>query len=193
MDINTKIVLASASPSRRMLFENLGVAFEVHVSGADETVPPELTPSEKVEIISTRKLEAVRAGFYDAVVIAADSLVALNGQTLGKPETEDKAAEMLRMLSGNTHHVVTGVSIAYKDRQTVFSQATAVEFYQLTDKEIREYIEAGESMGRAGSYGIEGQGALLVKAIQGDYSNVVGIPLAETFRRVKKIIAPENI
>lgn len=192
MNLQANIVLASSSPSRKMLFKNLGIPFTVHVSGVDENVPKDLSPAEQVEIISKRKLDAVKGEHPCSVIVAADSLVALNDRTLGKPETEEKAKEMLRLLSGNTHYVVTGVSIAYLDREIVFSQATAVEFYQLTDQEIDEYIAAGESMGRAGSYGIEGQGALLIKSITGDYANVVGIPLAETFRRIRGLISAEN-
>lgn len=189
--MDTEIILASSSPSRKMLFENIGIPFRVAVSGADENVPETMQPYEKVEVISRRKLEAVRGYYPNSVVIAADSLISFGGSTLGKPESEKAAAEMLKKLSGNVHQVVTGVSIAYKQNTLTFSQATDVEFYKLSCREIEEYVNSGESMGRAGSYGIEGIGALLIKSIKGDYSNVVGIPLGETFRRVRDILAME--
>ena len=188
MDLkDIKIVLASASPSRRMLFEQLGIAFTVRVSGVDETVPAHLSPEEKVEILSKRKLYAVKEDCEGCAVIAADSLIDLNGETLGKPETPQAARLMLRRLSGQTHHVVTGVSIAFKGQEAVFSRRTAVTFYDLTDQEIAAYVDTGESMGRAGAYGIEGKGALLIKSINGDYANIVGLPLAATFRCLRDL------
>lgn len=184
-DIN--IVLASASPSRKMLFENLGIDFKVLVSGVDETVPDGLSPAQTVELLSRRKLDAVVDSCKDSAVIAADSIILVDGRILGKPEDMADAKKMLSGLAGRTHQVYTGVSIGYNRQVETFSQYTSVRFYPLTEEEIEEYVNSGESMGRAGSYGIEGKGALLIESIDGDYFNVVGLPLAATFRLLKKM------
>lgn len=185
---NVEIVLASQSPSRKLLFDRAGIDVEVIVSGVDESTPDTFTPPEIVEELAKRKAEAVFESCKGKAVIAADSLVSIDGEILGKPENLEKAREMLEKLSGRTHTIYTGVCIMYKEKQDVFFKATDVTFYELSKAEINAYIATGESMGKAGSYGIEGKGVLLIKEINGDYSNIVGLPLAETFRRLKKMI-----
>lgn len=185
---DVKIVLASSSPSRKMLFETVGVPFEVVVSGVDETVPAHFSPAQTVEVLAKRKAEAVAPACAGKLIIAADSVVVNEGQILGKPENEEKAVEMLLSLSGKIHYVYTGICILHGQRQVLFHQSTAVEFYPLSAKMAWWYVAQGESMGRAGAYGLESKGMLLIKGIRGDYTNVVGIPVAETLRRARKLL-----
>lgn len=186
--VTEKVVLASSSPSRKMLLEKAGVDFEVIVSGVDETVPEDFSPAQTVECLSARKAEAVLPLCSGRPVIAADSVVSIDNMILGKPENDEAACKMLRRLSGRTHEIFTGVCLLAKGRKEVFHQVTQVRFYDLTDGEIRAYVSMGESRGRAGSYGIEGIGVVLVESIVGDYSNIVGLPVAETLRRLRGML-----
>lgn len=188
MKINKKIVLASASPSRRMLLERAGLAFTVKVSGVDEAVPADFTPAQTVECLARRKGRAVQPLCGDAAVIAADSVVSLDGRIIGKPKDDADAKATLRALSGRTHQLYTGVCLLADGKEEVFHQVTDVTFYPLTQEEIDTYVEAGESRGRAGSYGIEGMGVVLVRSIAGDYANIVGLPVAETLRRLDAML-----
>lgn len=183
-----QILLASASPSRKMLLERAGLEFEVLVSGVDETVPEEFTPAQTVECLAQRKGEAVFSLRPDCIVIAADSVVVIDGLILGKPKDDEDAKVTLRRLSGRTHEIYTGVCLLTGEQKEVFHNVTKVEFYPLSDEEIAEYVSMGESRGRAGSYGIEGLGVTLVRSIQGDYSNIVGLPVAETLRRLRTML-----
>lgn len=190
--IGEKVVLASQSPSRKMLLEHAGVDFEVVVSGVDEDVPEGFTPAQTVEELSARKARAVAPLRPGMPIIAADSVVSIDNMILGKPESDEAACRMLRRLSGRTHEIYTGVCLLVKGREEVFHQVTQVKFYDLTDEEIAEYVAMGESRGRAGSYGIEGVGVVLVESIVGDYSNIVGLPVAETLRRLRSVNAAPN-
>lgn len=183
-----KLLLASASPSREMLLERAGLAFKVLVSGVDETVPNDFTPAQTVECLAQRKGEAVFALRPDCAVIAADSVVVIDNMILGKPKDDDDAKATLRRLSGRTHEIYTGVCLLADEKREVFHNVTQVQFYPLSDEEIAEYVAMGESRGRAGSYGIEGLGVTLVQSIVGDYSNIVGLPVAETLRRLKAML-----
>lgn len=182
-----KIVLASQSPSRKMLLERAGLRFEVLVSGVDETVPDDYTPAQTVEELALRKGLAVLPLRPDCAIIASDSVVAIDGMILGKPKDDEDAKAMLRRLSGRTHEINTGVCLLYGGKRQLFHNVTQVRFYPLTDEEIAEYVGMGESRGRAGSYGIEGLGVTLVESICGDYSSIVGLPVAETLRRLKQM------
>ena len=186
--IERKLILASASPSRRMLLEQAGLDFEVVVSGVDETVPPDYTPAQTVEALARRKGEAVQALRPEMPIIAADSVVSIDGLILGKPKDDEAAKATLRRLSGRTHQLVTGVCLLAEGKRDVFHHVTQVTFYPLTEEEIAEYVVLGESRGRAGAYGIEGIGVVLVQSIQGDYPNIVGLPVAETIRRLHKLL-----
>lgn len=184
-----KLILASASPSRKMLLERAGISFEVVVSGVDETIPPEYTPAQTVECLAERKGEAVLALRPNCAIISADSVVSIDGMILGKPKDDEDAKATLRRLSGRTHEIFTGVCLLAEGKKELFHNVTQVTFYPLTDEEIEEYVSMGESRGRAGSYGIEGKGVTLVQSICGDYSNIVGLPVAETLRRLRKLEA----
>lgn len=188
LKIERKLILASASPSRKMLLEQAGLDFEVVVSGVDETVPPDYTPAQTVEALARRKGQAVQALRPEAPIIAADSVVSIDGLILGKPKDDEAAKATLRRLSGRTHELITGVCLLIHGRMDLFHQVTRVTFYPLTEEEIAEYVALGESRGRAGAYGIEGIGVVLVQSIQGDYPNIVGLPVAETIRRLHKLL-----
>ena len=173
------LILASNSPRRRELLERIGVTdFKVAAPNVDETVEDRLSPAETVEQLSLRKARAAakKAG-PDGLVIAADTVVALDGAVLGKPRGEAEAFAMLTSLSGREHHVYTGVTVIQGDRAVTEHEETAVTFRELEPDEIWGYIATGEPMDKAGAYGIQGIGALLVSGIRGDYCNVVGLPV----------------
>ena len=189
LKIDRELVLASSSPSRKMLLEQEGLTFEVVVSGVDETVPPDYTPAQTVETLARRKGEAVLPLRPEKPIIAADSVVSIDGLILGKPKDDEAAKDTLRRLSGRTHEIFTGVCLLANGKRDVFHMSTQVKFYPLTEEEIAEYVAMGESRGRAGAYGIEGIGVVLVESICGDYSNIVGLPVAETIRRLHRLLA----
>lgn len=181
-----KIVLASSSPRRKELLQTAGIDFEIDVEGVDE-VPQGDTPEEKVCSIAAQKCRPVAARRFDDCVIGADTVVSVDGDILGKPHNREDAKNMLRRLSGREHTVYTGVCISAHGKETVFSEATKVKFFDLTDKEIADYVLSGEPMDKAGAYGIQGLGCTLVEGIGGDYFNVVGLPVARVVREIKKI------
>ena len=173
------IILASKSPRRRALLEQMGVRdFRIVTPDIDEHMDRDLPPAELVRQISLEKAQAVAAqADPNTVVIAADTVVALNGVVLGKPAGKEEAFRMLSLLSGNRHQVYTGLTVLRGEQ--VFSQweETAVTFRSLTAEEIEAYIATGEPMDKAGAYGIQGYGALFIEGISGDYYNVMGLPV----------------
>ena len=180
-----QLILASQSPRRKMLLEQVGISFSVIPPDADETIIDEtICPEEYVRIISERKAADVakKVSFNDCavpVVLAADTIVVIDGQILGKPGTEEEAFSMLSRISGNWHEVMTGVTII--DTGTGSSQShvekTRVKIRHLEKDAILRYINSGEPFDKAGAYGVQALGALLVEKIEGDYFNVVGLPL----------------
>lgn len=183
------IILASASPRRRELLERMGIQdFQIVVSDADETLEDGLSPAAQVEQLSRRKAAAVAAlvNDPDALIIAADTVVALDGAILGKPADREDAFRMLSALSGARHHVYTGVTVMQGSRILTRHEETSVEFRPLTAEEISLYIAAGESMDKAGAYGIQGCGCLLVEGICGDYYNVMGLPIVRLAGMLKE-------
>lgn len=175
LDLRVPLVLASASPRRRDLLARLGVAFEVRPTDADETWP-DLDLGPAAEAVALRKARAAEAP--GALVLAADTVVSLDGDVLGKPPTPEAARRTLRRLSGRTHRVVTGLALRYGDRETTAHAVTAVTFGDLSDAEIAAYVATGSPLDKAGAYGIQDDaGALLVERVEGDYPNVVGLPL----------------
>lgn len=190
----SNIYLASSSPRRKELLTQVGIDFIVISPQCDESADIEL-PDELVEELSRRKslagLEMIKKMpdvSTDSIVIGADTVVAYDGIILGKPKDDINAFNMLKMLSGNTHEVYTGVTLTYLDGRApvTFSERTEVTFYELTDKEIEDYISTAEPMDKAGSYGIQGYGATLVEKIHGDYFNIVGLPIARLARMLRK-------
>ena len=177
-----RFILASASPRRKEILENAGFDFEIIVSDVDENITEDLSPSETVEELAKRKALAVWEENKDAVVFGCDTVVAVDGKILGKPRDDDEAFAMIKMLSGKAHTVSTGVCICTEDKISVFSNTTNVEFYTLSDETIRSYVATGESRDKAGAYGIQGYGSVLIKEIKGDYFSVMGLPVSESSR-----------
>ena len=172
------IVLASQSPRRRELLERLGLPFRVIVPDIDEHMDRPLPPAELVAAISGEKARAAQSlAGPDAIVIAADTVVALEGAVLGKPADGADAARMLAALAGRTHFVYTGLTVLWGETSRTVSEETAVTFRPLTEREIAAYVRTGEPLDKAGAYGIQGYGALLVEGIRGDYYNVMGLPV----------------
>ena len=183
-----QIVLASGSPRRQELLRRIVLTeFTVVVPEADESCPAGLTPQETVAHISRQKAEAARAlTAPDAIVITADTMVFLGGERLGKPRDEKDALRMLRELSGNRHLVCTGVTVRQGDKEVCFTSSTDVYFRSATDAELRAYIACGEPMDKAGAYGIQGRGSLLVERIDGDFFNVMGLPVLPLAEALKE-------
>ena len=177
-----RFILASASPRRKEILQNAGFSFEIIVSDADENITESLTPSETVEELAKRKAMAVWENNKDSVVFGCDTVVAVDRKILGKPVDDEDAFAMIKMLSGKVHTVSTGVCICDADKISVFSNTTEVEFYPLSDETIRSYIATGEGKDKAGSYGIQGYGCVLIKEIKGDYFSVMGLPVSESAR-----------
>lgn len=177
------IILASQSPRRQELLKLITSDFEIKVSNVDETLPDKITPKEAVMYLSKIKAELFADG--DNIVIGADTVVALDGKILGKPKSEENAKEMLRFLSGRTHSVFTGVTLASDKKAKTFAVETKVKFFELTNEEIDAYIKTKEPFDKAGAYGIQGYGSLLVEKIDGDYFNVVGLPVSTLARELK--------
>ncbi len=186
-------VLASASPRRRELLQLVLPRFTVRPADCDETCTLQ-DPRSLVMELSRRKCRAaVAISQPEEVVIAADTLVFLNGAPLGKPRDTQDAREMLRKLSGRTHQVLTAYTLWAKGKEVTRCVETAVTFLPLTDAQIDAYIATGEPMDKAGSYGIQGKGALLVEAIQGDYYNVVGLPVSDLAKTMGQLgLLPEE-
>lgn len=180
-----KLILASGSPRRKELLGKLDIPFEVIVSECDETLPDGIPADAAAELLAVRKAAAVAKEHPDAVVIGADTTVLLGDEILGKPEDEADCRRMLYALSGKVHKVITGVAIFWKGHSASFSDETGVQFYSLSDAEIDAYASSAEPYDKAGAYGIQGKGALLVAGITGDYYNVMGLPIARLARQLR--------
>ena len=180
-----KIILASASPRRKELLSLAGVEFTVKVADVDEVIPENASPDEVVMSLAMQKAQAVAKENADSIVIGSDTVVALDGVILGKPKNEENAAEMLRTLSGRSHTVYTGVAIIHGEKTKVFCEATEVVFNELSEEEILRYVATKEPMDKAGAYGIQGKGCVLVEKIVGDYFNVVGLPVSKLYRELR--------
>ena len=183
------LVLASASPRRRELLTQAGFSFQVHPAHIPEDPHPNEDPIAYVTRLAREKAEAVFAEITKAAasdkrasaplqVLGADTTVTLDNHILGKPENPADAARMLRLLSGRTHRVITGVALVTANHVEVAAEATAVQFLTLSDQDIAGYVATGEPMDKAGAYAIQGRAARWIPRIEGDYSNVVGLPLA---------------
>ena len=178
------LILASKSPRRKELLEMAGLTFVCIPAVSGENVPADLPIRGRAEFLARHKAAEIAEKHPDDTVIGSDTLVLLDGQALGKPKDVHEAEEMLRMLSGKTHVVSTGVAVISSGSIQSFTSETEVTFYELTEEEIRSYARSGEPLDKAGAYGIQGLGAMLVAGIKGDYFTVVGLPLAETVRHL---------
>ena len=206
----SRIILASGSPRRKELLEQIGMEFEVCPARGEEVITSSI-PSEVVKELSRQKAEEVAGGVLayneahpdlvtpgDILVIGADTVVASGEEILGKPADEADAARMLGMLSGSTHSVYTGVTFVFlaEDGRTgeySFYEKTDVTFYPMSEQEIRWYIATGEPMDKAGAYGIQGKCAVFIEGIHGDYYNVVGLPVARLVYELKRLGFPAEL
>ena len=177
--MNYKIILASGSPRRKELLAGLGYDFEVRLlPGIDESYPEGLSGEEIAMHIARGKAAPYRGTMADdELIITADTIVYMDGQVLGKPLDEEDACQMLRSLSGKTHQVITGVTLLTTTREQTFASVSQVTFADLTDEEIRHYVSHYHPTDKAGAYGIQELGGLFVSGIDGDYFNVMGLPL----------------
>lgn len=181
-----KIILASKSPRRRELINYIFHNVEICASNWEEVYPDGLPFDEIPSFLAVGKAREIAQKNPDTLVISADTGVFFNGRMLGKPQNEDQAEQMLKLLSGNTHVVITGCCLCKNGKTLTFSEKTSVIFYPLTEKEIKDYIATGEPMDKAGAYGIQGLGGLFIKEIYGDYYNVVGLPIARLKREIER-------
>lgn len=187
-----KLILASASPRRKEILSTLGVEFTVRTADADETC--ELTdPGARVEAIALRKCLAVEQVLRaegeltpDTVILASDTLVTLDGLFLGKPSDREDARRMLRLLQGRTHTVVSGLALWQDGRTVTAHEQTGVVFAPMSEEEIETYLRTGESFGKAGAYAVQGHAARYVTGLQGDYFNVVGLPVRRLYQTLQE-------
>ena len=200
----SRIILASASPRRKELLEQIGLEFEICPAKGEEVITKTI-PQEVVMELSKQKAEEVACLVTtynenhkeittpsDILIIGADTVVAYDGQILGKPKDEEDAKRMLSMLSGNTHSVYTGVTLCLIDKsgrvgEIVFYEKTDVTMFSITQEEIERYVATGEPMDKAGSYAIQGKSAIFIEKIEGDYNNVVGLPITRIYQKLKSI------
>ncbi len=182
-----KLILASQSPRRKELLGLLGMPFEIQVSQADETMDPAADPAQQVALVSRRKALATKADSMD-VVIAADTIVVCDGKILGKPRDREDACRMLKMLSGRSHQVMTGVTVLQGSRAESCTEITQVYFRPLSDSEINRYVDSGDPMDKAGAYGIQGGAALFAEKLVGDYYNVMGLPVCRLVLMLRQIV-----
>lgn len=187
LNLKDCLILASSSPRRRELLQQLGLEFRIVSPDIDESVYPNESATVYVQRLAEQKAQAVLSQYQDSVVIAADTTVCIDGEIIAKAENQAQAMEIWQKLSGRTHQVLTGVCVATRHKQ--FSQVvtTEVEFKVLTLQEMQAYWETGESIGKAGAYAIQGIASQFIPRICGSYTNVVGLPLYETMQLLKQI------
>lgn len=180
------IILASASPRRKEILELADLKFDVMPSDAQE-ITTKTAPNEVVmELASLKAKDIYKKSEKQSMIVGADTVVAYQGQILGKPTDKADAKRMLTMLSGQTHEVYTGVCVIEDGKTKTFYEETKVTFYEISDEQINHYIKTGEPMDKAGSYGIQGKAAVFIKGIEGDYYNVVGFPIARFLQEITK-------
>ena len=178
------VILASASPRRRELLGYIVSDFECIPADIDETIPEGVSAEESAEYLACKKAESIAESHRSDIVIGSDTVVVYDGKVFGKPENEEDAERMLRALSGKVHRVITGVCIMSGRKKKSFSETTEVEFFELSDDEIKDYIATGSPMDKAGAYGIQDGALLPARSIKGDYFNVVGLPAARLKREL---------
>lgn len=182
------VILASKSPRRQQLLQLMDVDFRVVLKDVDESFPEGLTPEEVAVYIATQKAEAFDEEVADEVVLTADTIVTIDGEILGKPESAEHAVEMLKKLSGRVHRVVTGVCLLYKGNYNKFFDVSEVFFRKLTDAEIQSYVDEYQPLDKAGSYGIQERiGLIGIERINGSYTNVVGLPTEKVYKQLPRL------
>jgi len=179
-----KIVLASGSPRRAEILTSVGWDFEKALPDVDESVIAGESPEDYVQRLAGEKARAVSGGFADRIVLAADTTVVIDGEIIGKPIDLDDARRMIGLLAGNWHEVLTGVAVSRKGTETIGLQSTRVKFAPMTDTEIDFLVEKGDPLDKAGAYAVQAQAALFIEGIEGDYWNVVGLPISLVYRLV---------
>jgi septum formation protein len=184
-----KIILASKSPRRQELLRLMDIDFRIVLKDVDESYPDGLSPEEIAVYVAEKKAKAFDESVTDEVVLTADTIVAVDGQILGKPENSEHAVQMLHTLSGKVHRVVTGVCILYKHKFNLFHDVSEVFFRKLTDEEIRFYVRKYQPLDKAGAYGIqEWIGLAGIERINGSYTNVVGLPTEKLYQQLKRLV-----
>ena len=183
------IILASKSPRRQELLRLMDVDFRIVLKDVDESYPDTLTPEEIAVYIAEKKAKAFDESVDDEIVLTADTIVSIDGHILGKPESTAHAAEMLHMLSGKVHKVITGVCILYKHKYNLFHDVSEVFFRKLTTDEINSYVEKYQPLDKAGAYGIqEWIGLVGIDRINGSYTNVVGLPTEKLYQQLMRLV-----
>jgi len=184
-----KIFLCSSSPRRKELLQLMGLEFEIFIADVDETIPESLPPSEYVQRLALKKARSAAETLREGVLIAADTIVTLDQQILGKPIDDEDAFRMLTKLCGRTHSVFTGIVVFDRLSNYILKQyrETSVTMRHYTIDEIQHYVQTREPMDKAGAYGIQGLGALLVDKIEGDYFNVMGLPISMLNQMLKEV------
>ena len=180
-----KIYLASSSPRRREMLENLGVEFEILKPEADENSDIK-DPGKLTELLAKRKAEAAKKIKSDGLIIGCDTVVFADGEILGKPKDKADAKRMIGMLSGKRHSVVSGICLILGEKCVTAHETTYVEFMKMSDAEIKKCTELGQPMDKAGAYAVQGFASLYIKGLDGDYFNVVGMPINLLYRKIKE-------
>lgn len=183
-----KVILASESPRRRELMSSLGLNYMTASARIEEYLDASLSVEEAVMQVAEAKATAVQQQYPNDIILGADTIVVVDDEIMGKPKNDEDAKRMLEKLSGREHRVLTGVAILRKEEKELFVEETKVYFYDFDESILAWYLGTKESKDKAGAYGIQGKGSVLVRRIEGDYYNVVGLPLAETYRRLRKYI-----
>src|SRR5688572_16058161 len=182
-----RIVLASGSPRRAEIMNSVGWEFTKAVPDVDESVRDGETPEDYVQRLAGEKAAAVAASYPGEIILAADTTVVIGGEIIGKPEDLNDARRMIRMLSGNWHEVLTGVAVARDGDERIGMQRTRVKFAAMSDEEINFLVEKGDPLDKAAAYAVQAQAALFIEGIEGDYWNVVGLPISLVYRLVGEL------
>jgi septum formation protein len=182
------VILASASPRRKELLEKIGLKFEAEPSNYEEDISPKLKPRELAESLSFEKAKVAAGSHKNALVIAADTFIVFRGKILGKPKTETQAKKMLETINGKPHSVITGFTIIDTENNKAISKSVETKVYikRLTPNEVDAYVKSGEPLDKAGAYAIQGLGSVIVEKIEGDYFNVMGLPLSALAESLKE-------
>jgi septum formation protein len=188
-----KLILASGSPRRAEILNAVGWPFEVVASGVDETQKPDENPATYVQRLAVEKAQAVASTRKTGLILAADTTVVVDDHLLGQPEDDSDARRMLKLLSGKWHEVLTGVALLRIGGElNVGIETTRVRFAELSQREIDWYVATGEPKGKAGAYGIQGKAALFIEAIEGDYFNIVGLPIRLVYEMIRNRLPESN-